>query len=78
MDKYYVGQTSNFTQRFEDHNSGRTVYTRVGKPRILVWEKEVSNSSEAVLLEKKIKGREAKRYLLSIGELKRPAFSAGK
>ena len=32
LGKYYVGQTSNFPQKFENHNSGHTVYTPVGKP----------------------------------------------
>ena len=45
------------------HNSGFVKSTKLGLPWNLVRFFEVSTMSEAMLLEKKIKGRGVKRYL---------------
>ncbi|MEQ3691778.1 MAG: GIY-YIG nuclease family protein [Flavobacterium sp.] len=61
--KYYVGQTNNIEDRLIRHNSGFVKSTKLGLPWNLVRFFEVSTRSEAMSLEKKIKGRGAKRYL---------------
>jgi putative endonuclease len=65
--KYYVGQTQNADARLERHNRGVVLSTKSGVPWEQVWLKEMNNRSEAILLEKKIKGRGAKRFLEEIG-----------
>jgi putative endonuclease len=61
--KFYVGQTNNIEDRLIRHNSGFVKSTKLGLPWNLVRFFEVSTRSEAMLLEKKIKGRGVKRYL---------------
>jgi len=61
--RYYVGQTANIENRLKRHNLGHVPSTKRGTPWILVMQIEVLSRSEAVILEKKIKRRGAKRYL---------------
>ena len=61
--RYYVGQTQNIDLRLKRHNQGLVPSTRQGVPWKLVLHVQVSSRSEAILLEKKIKKRGAKRYI---------------
>ena len=61
--RYYVGQTANINKRLKRHNSGIVSSTKNGVPWVLVLQLEVSSRAEAMILEKKIKKRGAKRYL---------------
>ena len=63
LSQYYVGQTSNFSNRLERHNKGSVKSTKIGVPWKLVVKFEVFSREEAFVLEKKIKGRGAKRYI---------------
>ena len=60
---YYVGQTTDIEKRLKRHNSGKVISTRGGLPWKLVLQLEVSTRSEAMLLERKIKKRGAKRFI---------------
>ncbi|MDH3321905.1 MAG: GIY-YIG nuclease family protein [Flavobacteriaceae bacterium] len=62
--KYYVGQTHNINERFKRHNNGFVPSTKSGLPWELVLTLKVETRSEALKLEKKIKKRGIKRYLL--------------
>jgi putative endonuclease len=66
LKKYYVGQTADFDARLSKHNKGGSKFTKRGAPWEKVWLKDVENRSSAVLLERKIKARGAKRYLADI------------
>ncbi|MBV7267856.1 GIY-YIG nuclease family protein [Winogradskyella luteola] len=61
--RYYVGQTSDIEKRLERHNQGKVPSTRIGIPWKVILQIEVNDRSEAMLLEKKIKKRGAKRYI---------------
>ncbi|TCK66688.1 putative endonuclease [Winogradskyella wandonensis] len=61
--RYYVGQTSDIEKRFKRHNQGKVPSTKLGIPWELVLQIEVEGRSEAMVLEKRIKKRGAKRYL---------------
>ena len=61
--KYYVGQTANINKRLKRHNLGHVPSTKTGTPWYVVLQIEVSNRSEALILEKKIKKRGAKRFI---------------
>ncbi|WP_374960325.1 GIY-YIG nuclease family protein [Gilvibacter sp.] len=61
--RYYVGQTADINDRLERHNQGREKSTKFGLPWKLVLQLEVLTRSEALILERKIKKRGAKRYL---------------
>ena len=61
--RYYVGQTSDIDQRLERHNQGRVKSTKYGIPWGIVLQLDVSTRSEAMILEKQIKKRGARRYI---------------
>jgi putative endonuclease len=61
--RYYVGQTADIDKRLKKHNHGNVPSTKFGVPWILILQIEVSNRSEALVLEKKVKKRGAKRYI---------------
>ncbi|WP_298547615.1 GIY-YIG nuclease family protein [uncultured Aquimarina sp.] len=61
--RYYVGQTADIDKRLKRHNSGIVPSTKSGAPWKLVLQLKTSSRSEAMILEKKIKKRGAKRFL---------------
>ncbi len=61
--RYYVGQTHDINERLKRHNKSLVTSTKTGVPWDLVFTKEVKTRSEALFLEKKIKGRGSKRCL---------------
>ena len=61
--RYYVGQTADIDKRLKRHNQGLVRSTKGSIPWKIVLQLEVSNRSEAIVLERKIKKRGAKRYL---------------
>ena len=61
--RYYVGQTANINDRLKRHNQGKVSSTKGGVPWKFVLQIEVETRSEALLLERKIKKRGAKRYI---------------
>ncbi|OIP06775.1 hypothetical protein AUK41_01435 [Candidatus Berkelbacteria bacterium CG2_30_43_20] len=70
--KYYIGVTSDITQRLRHHNSGANRSTKNGKPWIVVRKEDFSNSRDAWLRErqiKKYKGGEAFKKLIDLGEV---------
>ena len=61
--RYYVGQTADIDKRLKRHNQGNVKSTKSGIPWELVLQLQVSSRSEAMILEKKIEKRGAKRYI---------------
>lgn len=45
--KFYIGHTDNLPRRMEEHNSGRSVYTKKGDPWILIYHEDCENRSSA-------------------------------
>jgi len=60
---YYVGQTADVEKRLKRHNLGVAHSTKSGIPWKLVLHIEVLSRSEAIVLERRIKKRGAKRYI---------------
>ncbi len=54
--RYYIGQTENLEARIDRHNLGRNLSTKAFIPWKLRWWKEFETRSEAVRMEKKLKG----------------------
>ena len=67
IDKFYVGQTQDFSQRIERHNGGMVTSTKKTNDWKLIWKTEVNSRSEALILERKIKNKGARRFLTNIG-----------
>ena len=65
--KFYTGQSDNFANRIAEHNNGETMSIKACIPWRLIWSKEVTTRSAAMLLEKKIKSRGARRFLADCG-----------
>ena len=63
LNKFYVGQTNNLNDRLIRHNMAREKFTKNGIPWDLIHNMEVESRSEALILERKIKKRGAKRFL---------------
>jgi len=54
--RYYIGQTENLEERVKRHNQGRNLSTKAFIPWNLKWWKEYQTRSEAVMVEKTLKG----------------------
>jgi len=63
LHKYYVGSTNDVKKRVDQHNAGRSNFTSMGVPWILIVSIECNSRIDAVRLEMKIKKRGIRRYL---------------
>ena len=61
--QYYVGITADLEDRLKRHNSRRSKFTKRGAPWKVVKVIKVSDRSEALRLEAKIKSRGIQRWL---------------
>lgn len=69
LNKKYIGFSSDLKKRLLEHNKGKSVFTRTGKPwKLLYYEAFMMEKDARVeeLFLKSGKGRERLRYLLSI------------
>jgi len=69
-DRFYIGQTQNFENRLERHNSGTETATKPFRPWELVLTLQKQTRSEAVILERKLKNLSKERLLLFINKYK--------
>ena len=60
---FYVGHTEDLEQRIEEHNGGRSHYTKGRGPWEVVYREEVGTRSAAMKREAEIKGRKSKRFI---------------
>ena len=65
--KFYCGQTADLEDRLYRHNSGQSKATKSDRPWTLIKTFSTTSRSEAVLLERKIKGRGIHRFLQQPG-----------
>ena len=63
INKYYVGNTEDLTDRLKRHNAGEGKFTKRGVPWNLKCSFKCNTRSEAIILENKIKKRGVKRFL---------------
>jgi putative endonuclease len=62
---YYVGSTSNLSDRIERHNQGRSRYTKAKRPWKLVYYEEFRDRNQAMKREQK-KRRKDRDYIESL------------
>jgi len=62
--RFYCGQTDDVAKRLLRHNAGMVKTTKPGIPWIKVWTIPIDSRSEALKLERKIKSRGIKRYMI--------------
>ena len=63
---FYIGYTSNIVNRLNEHNYGRTRYTKLKRPWMLIYKEEYKMRSEALKREKYLKKLKSKEYLKKI------------
>ena len=68
LDRYYTGMSKFTAKRERQHRKGQSPWTSSANDWEIVWRTEVTSSSEARALEKKIKGRGAKRFLADLAQ----------
>ena len=67
LQKYYVGYSSkNAQDRLKEHLCNHKGFTAKAKDWNIIYKIEMNSKSEALMLERKIKKRGAKRYLNEI------------
>ncbi len=66
--KRYVGMTSDFARRIDEHNSGKVKSPRNRRPLIIVYMEEFHTKEEATAREKFFKTGKGREYLKSIGK----------
>jgi len=62
--KSYVGFTDNLERRLEEHNSGKTYYTKKCRPWKIIYTESFNSISEAVKREKYLKSASGRRLVL--------------
>ncbi len=62
-DIFYVGSTGNLMDRLKRHNGGRSIYTKIGIPWIIVYQKQYPTKSEAYQAELYIKSQKSRLYI---------------
>ena len=65
--RYYCGHTKALYRRFLEHNSGKSLSTRSGKPWALEWWEYHPSRGEAMRREQEIKARGVVRFLEGLG-----------
>ena len=58
--KYYIGQTSNLTERLNRHNSGRSRFTKSRGPWELAYSETFNMREEAIRREQELKRRHSR------------------
>jgi len=64
LDKYYIGQTSEISNRIQSHLNKKNFYTSRANDRELVFAQETKDRTEALTLEKKIKHAKSRKSIL--------------
>ena len=60
---YYIGSTHNIDIRLNEHNYGRTGYSKLKRPWRLIYKEDFQNRSGAMKREKYLKNLKNKKYL---------------
>ena len=63
LDRYYIGSTADLNERLPGHNSGKTTYTRKGKPWELKYHETFGNKTEALKRELYIKSMKSRKFI---------------
>ncbi|MBI5475203.1 MAG: GIY-YIG nuclease family protein [Ignavibacteriales bacterium] len=76
LQKRYVGYSNDINKRLEEHNKGKSRYTKSGIPWVLAYFEEFLNKHEAIIRELFLKTGQGRKFLdEKIGEAVR-GFSA--
>ncbi len=68
--RFYIGSTDNILRRTDEHNRGKSIYTRLTKPFELVFTQDFTTPTEARSIEyrlKKLKRRDILERIIESG-----------
>ena len=74
--RYYTGSTDNLDRRLNEHNSGKSKYTKLTKPFVLVYKETYTSRLEAVRRELYFKTGKGREFINNL--TKRAVGSAGR
>ena len=57
---YYIGQTSDLSQRLQRHNEGKVFWTKNRGPWVIAYSQSFQSRSEAIVEEKRLKNLKSK------------------
>ncbi len=63
LNRYYVGHTDDLGRRLEQHNTGRSQYTKGGTPWSMQYVEPYDSRSAAMKREYEIKSRKSRKYI---------------
>ena len=63
LNRFYTDETSDLEHRIDRHGKDKSKFTGKAKDWKLIWSAELTNRTEALKQEKKIKSRGIKRFL---------------
>jgi putative endonuclease len=63
LNKFYVGSTNDLQLRFQEHNRGKTPFSKLGMPWQLKYYQEFNSRSQAVQREMEIKRKKDRKYI---------------
>ena len=64
--RFYIGSTTNIERRLEEHNDGKSHYTKLTRPFKLVFKQEYKTYKQARIIEYKLKKLKRRDILVKI------------
>jgi putative endonuclease len=64
--RFYTGSTNDLERRLEEHNRGKSKYTRLTRPFVLVYKEEYHSRVEARRRERFLKTGKGREFLKTI------------
>ena len=61
--KTYVGHTNDINKRIDEHNCGKSIFSRRYRPWKLIYKEEFLNEAESIKKEKYFKSRTGRRWI---------------
>ncbi len=77
LDKYYTGSTEDVHLRLNQHNIGRSKFTKSGIPWLLKYVDEFDTRKEAVKREYEIKSKKSRSYIEGLFKGKNVPYLTG-
>jgi len=63
---FYIGYTSNVEKRLEEHNNGKSYYTKRKIPWKIVYREIFKTKRDAIIREKQLKNKKSHRFIESL------------
>jgi putative endonuclease len=65
-ESYYIGYTNNLEERLKRHNEGRSVFTRLRLPWVVVQQETFDSRAEAMKRERELKLRKDREFISAL------------